>query len=322
MSKVLKVVLVGGCGLFALLGLGVGALLLGFPRVSPASELKAPTDQASQKRGEYLAHHVAVCMDCHAERDWTHFAAPPKPGTEGSGGDRFPRELGFPGNFYAKNITPAGVGGWTDGELARAITTGVRPDGEALFPLMPYQYYKHLCEEDVGALVAYLRTLRPVEKAIPERELDFPMPLVLRTIPADPEPWSCPKPGTPESGKYLTQIAGCAECHTEQHQGSKVGPLFAGGWRMPLGSGGWVTTANITPDQETGIGRWSKEQFIATFKRRANEPPARVKAGEFNTLMPWTMYGGMTEEDLGTIYDYLRTVPAVRRAVTKFEAAP
>jgi hypothetical protein len=89
---------------------------------------------------------------------------------------------------------------------------------------------------------------------------------------------------------------------------------------FPLPTGGHVTSKNITPDAETGIGKWTKEMFVATFQSRGKPEGAfQVKPGQRQTLMPWNMYGGMTAEDLGTIYDYLRTVPAVRNQVVDFE---
>jgi hypothetical protein len=75
-------------------------------------------------------------MDCHSTRDWNLLSGPIIPGTEGKGGDIFPEEGGFTGNFYSSNITPAGIQDWTDGELYRLITTGVKKDGEPIFPIL------------------------------------------------------------------------------------------------------------------------------------------------------------------------------------------
>src|SRR5688572_14160682 len=102
-----------------------------------------------------MALHVTVCVDCHSERDWSMFTAPAVPGTEGKGGDRFGREYGFPGNFHARNITPAALSSWGDGEISHAITAGVTRSGSALFPVMPYLAYRSLCETDVHAIIAY-----------------------------------------------------------------------------------------------------------------------------------------------------------------------
>jgi mono/diheme cytochrome c family protein len=271
-------------------------------------------------RGEYLARHVTVCLDCHAERDWSRFSGPPIPGTEGHGGEQFTREMGLPGHFVSRNITPGGVGDWTDGELARAIATGVTREGRAMFPIMPYRNFRHLCERDLQALVAFVRTLRPADKAHPPSQLDFPVNLIVRTMPEARDPWPCPEPGATDRGKYLATVAGCAECHTKQDKGKAVGPLFAGGWRFPLPNGGHVTSRNLTPDKETGIGHWTREQFIALFQSRATEAGASpVAPGEMQTLMPWNMFGGMTAEDLGSIFDYLRTIPPMKNEIPGFE---
>ncbi|HEY3494845.1 MAG TPA: hypothetical protein VGK73_09175 [Polyangiaceae bacterium] len=320
MNKVVKWVLVSVGVIATLAASGVGYLFAAFPKAPAPEGLKVTPTPEHLSRGEYLAHHVTVCMDCHAERDWSRYSGPPKAGTLGHGGEHFTREMGLPGDFFSRNITPGGVGGWTDGELARAITSGVTRDGRAMFPIMPYPYYRHLCDRDLQAIIAYLRTLPGTNKTFPESELDFPVNLIVRTLPEGPEPWSCSNPGSPEYGKYLTTIAGCPECHTKQEKGRVIGERFAGGWRFPLPQGGHVTSKNITPDPETGIGKWSREQFVETFRNRGKPEGAfPVKPGEAQTLMPWNMYGGMTAEDLGAIYDHLRTVPAVKNTVPGFE---
>jgi len=118
-------------GLFIALTVGTGTgatwFLVRYPRVaSPPTVLIHATD-AIIERGRYLANHVAVCMDCHSTRDWDAFSGPIVPGTEGAGGERFGKELGFPGTFYAANITPAGLSQWSDGEILRAIASNIPP---------------------------------------------------------------------------------------------------------------------------------------------------------------------------------------------------
>jgi hypothetical protein len=114
----------------------------------------AATNEDSVKkviaRGDYLAHHVALCMDCHSQRDYTQFSGPPKPGTEGIGGDFFNEKIDVPGVVYAKNITPDtvnGIGKWTDDEIVRAITKGISKNGDTLFPLMPYPHYNTMSKD-------------------------------------------------------------------------------------------------------------------------------------------------------------------------------
>lgn len=320
MKAIVKWVLIPVGALSLLLAGGVGYLFAAFPKAGPLPDTKVAPTAELVKRGEYLAHHVTVCMDCHAVRDWSRYSGPPKPETLGHGGERFTREMGLPGDFRSRNITPGGVGEWSDGELARAITTGVTREGRAMFPIMPYTNFRHLCERDVSAIIAYIRTLPASNVTHPDSELDFPVNLIVRTMPQPAEPWACPAPGSPDYGKYLATVAGCGDCHTKQDKGQIVGERFAGGWRFPLPSGGHVTSKNITPHPETGIGKWTKEQFVALFQSRARPDAAfPVKPGEPQTVMPWNMYGGMNPEDLGAIYDYLRTVPPVKNAVPGFE---
>ncbi len=128
---------------FVLIGL---AILLFYiktmlPSVGEPPELKVSMASENIVRGQYLANHVTVCIDCHSTRDWSKFAGPPIIGTEGKGGEVFDQSLGFPGKYVANNITPYHLKDWTDGEIFRAITTGVSKDGRALFPIMPYHNF-------------------------------------------------------------------------------------------------------------------------------------------------------------------------------------
>jgi mono/diheme cytochrome c family protein len=304
---------------------GVGYLLVAFPQAGAAPNLSIQGTPQLLERGRYLAVHVSGCIDCHSERDWQRFSGPIVARTEGKGGQRFGRENGIPGTIFAKNITPSALGNWSDGELVRAFTAGVSKDDSPLFPLMPYPSYAGMCERDVNAVVAYLRTLQPIDNSVPSADLGFPMNLVVRTLPAPPRPEPCPDPANAVAhGAYLTRIAGCADCHTPKSHGKPLpGMDFAGGFSfegMPNG-GGTVRASNITPEAGTGIGAWKREDFIRRFKAFADRAATvAVKPGAFNTVMPWTIYAGMTEADLGAIYDYLRTVPPVKNSVERWQA--
>ncbi|GAB3332498.1 c-type cytochrome [Larkinella ripae] len=294
------------------------------PNVGPAPELTISTDSAQIARGKYLANHVAVCIDCHSERDWKISSGPVVAGTEGKGGEAFTREMGFPGSYYARNITPAHLNGWTDGEIYRAITTGVSKDGRALFPVMPYGNFGQADPDDIKAIIAYVRTLKPIEnKAIPEPESDFPMNLIINTIPAKSEGGKRPDPADSLAyGKYLVTLASCGECHTPvDDKGQKLpGMDFAGGRSFPMPSG-TVKSSNLTPDSESGLGSWTKQAFIARFdaaRQKDFTHPTALEHPEFNTIMPWIMYAGMNDQDLGAIFTYLKTVKPVKNAVVKF----
>lgn len=298
-----------------------GYVMFALPNVGEPENVKVEITPERLERGSYLANHVAICMDCHSTRDWNYFAGPIIPGTEGKGGEAFLEEYGFPGDIYAKNITPAALGDWSDGEIIRAITCGVSRDGEPFFPLMPYPAYSKMSTEDVYSIVAYLRTLKPIENEVPKSKLNFPLNLIVRTIPQPADPQPLPSPSdTLAYGKYLVSVAACAECHTPMEKGEpKPGMDFAGGaeFNLPFGL---VRSANITPDEETGIGSWDRQEFIDRFKEYADSAASHrpVDQGDFNTIMPWIVYSGMTEEDLGAIYAYLRTQKPVEHRVTTF----
>lgn len=322
--------------LFKLLGIIVGVvavLLIGwlayfnmkYPDVDPAPEITVERTAERIARGKYLANHVTVCIDCHSTRDWTKFTGPIIAGTEGKGGEEFNEQIGgVPGNIFSANLTPAGLRGYTDGELLRTFTTGVTRTNRALFPLMPYPSYNFLSQEDAYSIVAYIRSLAPIENPIKESRLNFPLNFIVKTIPLKSyEPKPAPNRNDPvEYGRYLVTVGGCADCHTPAEKGEPIpGKEYAGGFEFAF-PGGTVRSQNITPDAETGIGNWTREDFIARFKTFADSSSRNITVAmtDFNTPMPWTMYSGMTDDDLGAIYAYLRTVKPVSNLVDKFSA--
>jgi hypothetical protein len=293
-----------------------------YPRVSPAPDFTIEATPERLVRGKYLAETVMGCLDCHAERRLDRYAWPLVPGTAGAGGGRWGPENGLPGTIFAPNITPAAIGGWTDGEIYRAITAGLDNDGGAIFPIMPYALYGTADPEDIFAVIAYLRTLPPIEAVHPERELDFPMGLILRTIPIDGSPTKKPQSNQhPEYGRYLATIAACQDCHTAFSEGDFTGPAYAGGRDFRFPGLGLIRSANITPHKATGIGAWTREEFIARFteKSAANYADMVVAPGEPNTIMPWWAYAGMSQLDLSAIYDFLMSLEPVKNDVTPFE---
>jgi mono/diheme cytochrome c family protein len=290
------------------------------PDVSDAEDLQIEYTPERIERGRYLANSVTVCIDCHSKRDWSKFSGPITPGTFGMGGDRFDHTIGMPGVFYARNITPAGISHYTDGELFRVITTGVTKEGRAMFPLMPYPYYGKMDPEDIYSIIAYLRTLPPVENQVPESTADFPMNFILNTIPQPPSFTKKPDPSDEIAyGGYLVNAGGCIECHTQVDKGRIIaGREFAGGREFQFPDGSIVRSSNITPHPSSGIGSWTRENFLARFKQYADSTylERTVASGEFNTIMPWTMYAQMNEQDLSAIYAYLKTVPVIDNTVT------
>jgi mono/diheme cytochrome c family protein len=299
------------------------------PHIEPV-DVTVTRAEAQVARGEYLATAVMACGACHAERDWSHVSGPPKDGTEFAGSPDIARQERFSEkfSFSAPSLTPHHLASWTDGELARVIVFGQRPDGRGLFPYMPYFVYRDaLAKDDLAAVVAFLRTLPPVSNE-PPGEPRFPMPgFVLNRFPEArvlrDQP---PRPGDPDYGRYLAEIGGCVACHTDaDKRGTFVGPRYGGGreFKVPAPGDGVVRSANLTPDDETGLGTWTRERFIARFRGATLDEARRqsVSPGGFNTVMPWWAWARMRDEDLGAIYDYLRSLPAVRRPVMKYTPA-
>ncbi|NJM93470.1 MAG: c-type cytochrome [Cytophagales bacterium] len=312
-------------GLLAAVVLLLGGLLAyvqwALPSVGPAPELNVEASPERIHRGRYLAHAVAACMDCHSTRDWSRLAAPLQEGTLGRGGERFDETLGFPGTFISPNITSFNLADWTDGEIYRAIKSGVSKEGKALFPVMPYPSYAQMDEEDVFSIIAYLRSLPSQAHEVPGSRAQFPMSLLIKTIPKKAEKAQAPpRSDRVAYGKYLLTIAACADCHTPQKQGQPLpGLRLAGGFPFALPTG-TVRSSNISPSETTGIGLCTEDMFVQRFKQYADSAyvPPTVEPGGFNTVMPWLMYAQMEEEDLKAIFAYLQTVDPVENTVERF----
>lgn len=287
----------------------------------PVEEVKIEYTPERIERGKYLAQNVTQCIYCHSTRDWSKFSGPPMSGTEGKGGEAYDEKFGAPGKYYASNITPAHLKNWTDGELFRAITAGVSKDGHPLFPIMPYISFGKMDKEDIYSIIAYIRSLPSVENEIPPSESNFPMNIIIHIIPKKPEFSTKPAPADKVAyGKYLVTAASCTECHTQFKRGQMDPEMAFGGGRYFQMPGGLIASANITPDKETGIGTWDEEMFIQRFKmfdKNVNNISDKVKEGEFNTIMPWLNYAGMTREDLSAIYAYLKTVKPISNNVPR-----
>jgi cytochrome c553 len=306
----------------ALIAGGLSWLSLRKPAQNPPSSEKIAATPARIARGEYVVEHVADCLGCHSDHIMA-WSVPVKPGTEGQGGYIFDKKLGFPGVVAAQNITPdptTGLGKWTDGEILRAIREGIDRNGNALFPMMPYQHFANMSDEDAKSVVAYLRTLKPIRNQVPDKHLDFPVNYIVKFI---PKPLNAPVPEPDHKnsvayGKYLARIGGCYECHAphDDHNNLDETRAFAGGWKMD-GPWGRVVTANLTPATDGFMKSATKAEFIGRFKSFASVGDTEVPKGQ-NTVMPWKAFAGMTEADLGAIYDYLKTVKPVTNHIVTF----
>ncbi|HMG81723.1 MAG TPA: c-type cytochrome [Ferruginibacter sp.] len=322
MKKILKIISFLILLIVVIVAVIVSYVKISLPNVGLAPDLKVVSTPEKIERGRYLANHVVVCMDCHSSRNWDLFAAPLIAGTLGEGGEKFDKVLGFPGTYYAANITPAGIGTLTDGQIFRAITTGVGHDGHAMFPVMPYQSYGKLDSNDIESVIAYIRTLTPVVNNVTPPVSDFPMNIIINTIPKKATLAAMPSPDDSMAyGKYLFTAAACHDCHTPFDKGKYDQTKLMAGGRMFTLPTGTIYSANITPDEETGIGLWSRDAFLNQFRQYRDSATShrKLQPGDMQTIMPWTAYTGMTDKDLAAIYIYLRTIPAISNQVPGFK---
>ena len=284
------------------------------PKKRVVTDKKYPTGPERVERGRYLVNNVLACLECHSERDWSQPGAPAMASALGAG--RNWKNEGMPW-LNAPNITPdkeTGLGNVSDDALARAIREGIGHDDRTLFPLMPYAAYRNLSDEDLASVIAYLRTLPPIKRVQERTILPFPVNRLINSVP-QPVEMTVPEPGKSplERGRYLTTVAACADCHTPMMRGNRIETLaFAGGFVFEQ-NGKKVASVNITPDP---TGMVYDENAFVTFLRTG-----QLGNRTLHAVMPWTVYRGMTDEDLKAVYAYLRTVKPVKHIVDN-SAAP
>jgi mono/diheme cytochrome c family protein len=283
------------------------------PNARPVSSTPFEVTEARLARGKYLVEGPMHCFLCHSEHDVTTPDYPVIQSRKGAGWRMPIAELN---DISARNITPdveTGIGSWSDDEIARAIREGVRKDGTALFPLMPYLDFAALDDEDVKSIVVYLRTIPPVRNVVAKRELPGPLEYLVNTM---PQPITSPQPSHPsatpvERGKYLVTLAGCGACHTASVEGEPLpGLAFGGGGHFTdLAQGTDVFSLNITPDP-SGIAHYD-EAFLKQTLRTG-----RVGGRILNHVMPFEWFRNMTDEDIGDIWAYLQTITPVKHRVS------
>jgi len=263
------------------------------------------------RRGDYLVHAVMHCMGCHSKHDAK--ANPPVlAAKEGSGQVLFEKD-----NFrlVAPNITSdpeTGIGKWSDDAIARAIREGIAADGTTLFPVMPYEHFHDLSDEDLASIVVFLRSVPPAHSDLPPNKIPF---LFAHLIQTAPKPVTEPVPEPDKShpakyGAYLVKMATCSDCHTPLNP--KFQPIpgmeMAGG--NPIEEG--VNSANITPDA-SGIGYYDEALFVQTMRTGS------VRARKLNSAMLWWVFRNMTDDDLKAMFAYLRTLKPVHHLVDNTE---
>jgi len=295
MRKIFKWVGIVLGGVVALLALAFVVLyVVGGAKVNnkyevPVETISIPADAEAVQRGEHIAT-IYICTRCHTEN--------------------LSGELSFdvPGmvSIPTPNLT-SGLGGvgsfYTDEDWVRAIRHGVGHEGRALF-IMPSNTFYYLGDEDLGALIAYLKSLPPVDNALPERRIEplgrlmmavgmFPPLAVDRIDHTSPPPVAPTQGVTVAYGQYLSRT--CAECHGANLNGAPFGP-----------PGQEVPTPNLTLRGE--LAAWSEEDFF-TALRTGMTPGGR----RLNEEMPWKYYGQMSDDELKAIWLYLQSLPALEQ---------
>jgi len=274
--------------------------LIGFARLNqhfsnPAAQVRVAGTPAQLARGQQLAH---ICAGCHSPD-----------GRPVLSGVDFVSTFGFlpVGTFYAPNLTPSGnIRDWTDGEVIRAIREGVHQNGRSLL-IMPSENFRHMSDEDVQAVVAYLRSQPPTGGPTPENQWNVLGAIFLnlsdfRTAQSPVSGVTAPPPGTPEYGHYLVSIIGCADCHGEQLQG-----------RVDNGQPGPPAGPNLT----LLVPTWTEAQFLKFMNTGLRPdgspvPDETLPNGTKRPRMPWDeVRASTTDAELHDLYTYLHGLAPV-----------
>lgn len=257
----------------------------------------AANAESPVERGEYLVRGIAGCGNCHTPIGPKGFVM------EQELGGRLVED-GEAFTVYAPNITPASrIAGWSDKELARAIREGIRPDGSLIGPPMPFSMYKGLGDDDLAAIVAFLRAAPAVDNTTPQSVYRIPLP------PAYGPPVESvaapPRGVTAAYGEYLSNaVAHCMECHTPMGpQGPMLDTALGQGGFEFKGPWGISVAPNITPSKD-GIAEYSD----ADLKKMITQG-LRPDGLPMLPPMPYPYLAEMTPDDLDAIVLYLRSLP-------------
>jgi mono/diheme cytochrome c family protein len=265
--------------------------------------LSAQAAEADLARGQYLLNGIVACGNCHSPRGPDGKVAP----AEALSGGLVIETPAF--RAVGSNITPdkeTGIGAWTDAQIVTAIREGRRPDGSLIGPPMPIEFYRHMSDNDVRAIVAALRATPPVRHAVDKSHYNIPLPPsygppvghVADVSPASPTAY----------GKYLSDIGHCMECHTPREQGRlDFTRLGGGGQPLPAPTGGVVPSANLTPGNPDGMAHWTNGQVTAVLTTGVRPDGRRLVP-----LMAFDWYKTVRDSDLNALVAYLRTLKPVR----------
>ena len=305
------------CGILLLTFGGVVAALLdtgsNYAKASPllqgtqaATALAADSDLMA--RGKYLVTAID-CAQCHGDPkvilDPQALTKPESVNVPFIGGREF--DAGPLGTFYAPNLTgdpDTGLGDWTTDQIVNALRNGVDNQGQTIAPLMPYNYFHGMSDDDAKAIAVYLKTLPPVKNQAPDDKrgpiFGFIKPLTNESIPAPK------RDGSAAYGDYLTHhVAFCVDCHSPSNQFRQIPPghEFAGGNQpVSIGVGFDLYAPPITGTVLNAQG-FTKPAFLQTL--RTGTVPW---GGKLAPIMPWPHYATMSDDDLGAIWEYLQTL--------------
>jgi mono/diheme cytochrome c family protein len=277
-----------------------------------ASDAAAQTTPEQIARGKYVFGAAAGC-GCHT------VAKQPL----NAGGRKYDGPFG---TVYSSNITPdptTGIGKWTDEQIITATRLGRRPNGERLIPVHPYTVFNGMTEQDLKDVVAYLRSVPPVNRATPAKKISVPMfesvflPAWLATFAAIETPPKSAATSGVARGEYLTRaVSHCGECHTPRTMTMAVdNTRFLAG--NPKGKGPEGSAVpNITPDRETGLGSWTEEQ-ITDYLETGNKPDGDVAGGLMAEVIQGSSagYKDLTKADRLAIAKYLKSIPPIKNRI-------
>ncbi len=285
-------------------------MLYGKPRFVLAAAVlalgaAAAAAETPVERGRYLVETIAGCGNCHTPRGPGGVFAADK---HMAGGFVFDEK---PFRAVASNITPdkeTGIGNWTDAQIAKAIREGIRPDGSLIGPPMPFELYRKLSDTDLAAIVAYLRTLKPVSNKVEKSVYRIPLPPAygppVASVP------DVPRADKVKYGEYLAGPVGhCVECHTPMVNGRRDWSRTGQGGEQFHGPWGIAISRNLTPHPEDGLGKWSD----AEIKRAITQGISKNGAKLFPP-MAYPLYAKVTDADLDAIVAYLRSLKPLPRA--------
>ena len=281
------------------------------PAAQPAAATTQPprptveriADGADQlTHGKYLVETLAGCGNCHTPHLPDGSLDPDKKFS----GAFVIEEPNF--KAYAKNITPdmeTGIGSWTDDQIVNAIRNGQKRDGTFYGPPMSFGWYKRMSDTDVRAIVAYLRTQTPIHNEVPPSRFDFPLNGYGPMVTSVPD---VPKTDPVKYGEYLAGPLGhCMDCHTTYVKGViDMNQLGHGGnvYGKPFGYEWAAVSANITPDPDAGLGKWTDDEIKTAITTGYSKNGRKLLP-----FMPYGLYAKAQESDLDAIVAYLRSIP-------------